>query len=74
MLDFYKEINEYTEEMLLKMERRNLSKNELKEIQKELNHIDEMRKMFFSEIKIVKKPVRREEPKRNFLGFEFGRR
>ncbi len=64
LLDFYKEINRYTDELLFQFERRNLNKNQLKDLQKELENVEKMRELFFSEIKMVnkrkvQKPVRR---------------
>ncbi|MCV6607499.1 MAG: hypothetical protein OIF32_04750 [Campylobacterales bacterium] len=73
LMDFYKEINGYTEELLYRMDRRNLSYNELKELEKEIDELEKMKKLFYSEVKVVNSRRKKKAPvkKSSFLGFSF---
>lgn len=74
--EFHAEINGYANDLSTILSGRNLKKEELKEIQKEIESLDEMRKLFYAEVKILKESRTRKKPlkKSGFLGFNFSRR
>ncbi len=71
--EFQDEINGYAKDLLRTLSSRNLKKNDLQALQKEIKLLEEMREVFFSEVKILNK--RKKQPLKNsgFLGFSFKR-